>query len=1183
MDDTSRNLHVIKASAGSGKTYTLAKCYIEQLLFKPGKSGMLERRGVNDYHQHILAITFTNMATNEMKERIVKELYILGRNPEESDYYKNDFKTSCSADALAHLKDDATNALAAILFNYSSFRVSTIDSFFQAILRSFARELDHDYNYELQLDGDYAARVATENFLLTLGNDANRTGDDKSPAEQWVIDYQKRRLDDNANWNSVFRESNSLSSFNKTPSLMEFSKVINQEYVRTRLDDLCKYLSADPENNKKALDHINDFMRVLKEAYKEYNDRYNNTDWYAKVEGIVGVDYDPEKCNGRKFLKTWLTEKKALWTDSIKNSMNKADTLFKKKTQPSSYVIDELNKFIAEYVESYYYAHALKDLVDKLSYVGLLGEISKKLEEYRTESNTLLIADTNELIGKVVAASTDAPFIYERTGTWINHYMLDEFQDTSRLQYNNFLPLLRESLAHAEDNYNLVIGDCKQAIYRFRNADSSIFRDSIDEDFENDIKPHTLSVNWRSLRNIVKFNNAFARHMFTSYSDCAALQRTYTPNNDEDDYVQKVSGKNSGEGSQPGMVRVLLNGEVPAGEKKTHVQSIIAQYLLDLHKRFDWGEIMILVNLNSEGNAIVEAVLDHNKKARAQGKDDEIIPIVSGEMMSLARSSAVRRIVSLLRFIELTVFVDDNEETNQEEACVDDIVANLKKRRLSEQKMYLALSEFVTRCGDGMSPQELGRNLKECFDKVSNDSSLTDSGDVTIAGMLPDHRTEMMSLVNIVDHIIAKYITASGGADETIYLHAFQNKVMEFAQQSSGGTLREFLRYWDLNKGKLTVPNGGGNDAVNVLTVHKSKGLEAKCVVVPYATWVLEKNDSEYWVDGKEWLANGGSELLDKVAPGKWTPDMVPPLMQVGRKSINEMTHFFPEFSNIDTPRSADALIDGINKTYVAFTRPCKELHILSAAKQSPLLSKLKGFVQEYKEENGNGFEHVEPCAYDFGEEYVYGIPYAPHKDKDNKEKDKSNSKPMPQYEVTANKPDVVLPVEDDKMSEIGTKLHLLMSRVTHVGQLDKAIRYCERRGIIDAEGKWSKENIMKMLSPMLDGNSIVSTWFDPANVVLNERPVAMVSHTGERSSRRPDRVIERGNTIVVVDYKFGEVQEPGNIPEGDKDYLAQVNEYVRVVKAINHSKNVTGYLWYVAKGIVHDLEGNEIKLNLEA
>ncbi len=284
-------MQLINASAGSGKTYTLARRYIEELLFVVEFNGTVTDakaqyiikalRPERDYYQHILAITFTNKATNEMKRRIVDELHTLAQNPLKSNFYTKEWKErlphDISADDLRHA---AAAALAAILFNYSEFRVSTIDSFFQSVLRSFARELNRDYDYDLQIDGDYAAAVAAHNFLLSLGNTARRTGNAKAEPEKWVEQYISDRVNDptakTSGWNTIFGSNEG--------SLAKFAAKINDEFFREHIDELKAYLAADKDAGVREFERITSFTRLLKEmansCRRQYDDRKNDKDFW---------------------------------------------------------------------------------------------------------------------------------------------------------------------------------------------------------------------------------------------------------------------------------------------------------------------------------------------------------------------------------------------------------------------------------------------------------------------------------------------------------------------------------------------------------------------------------------------------------------------------------------------------------------------------------------------------------------------------------------------------------------------------------------------------------------------------------------------------------------------------------------------------------------------------------------
>lgn len=1152
------NMQVIKASAGSGKTYTLAKRYLEEMLFV-NHGGTLELRGQKDYFEHIMAITFTNKATNEMKKRIIDELYKLAKDVNNSDFYKNEWKNKCSQEALDGLQQAAKNCLACILFRYSDFKVSTIDSFFQSVLRNFARELDRDYNYDLTLDGDYAAAVAAHKFLLSLGHDVERTGKKNTTVIQWVKNFISDNVNDNKSWNSIFGTSDY--------SLAKFAAKINNEFFREHMPALRQYLTGDTEG--KGLEKITRLTALLKKKAEEYEEEYSNTEERKnKFHALCDEIGLSEDCfHGSRLLDKLY--KDGTCTDSaLRDNSEKCKTTIFKKFYPSEDQNNKLCTFFRSIIFSHDCAELLNDIVKKLSFVGLIGELNKKLEEYREETNTVLIADTNELIGKVVDSSP-APFIYERIGTWINHYMLDEFQDTSSKQYSNFKPLLKESLDSG--NANLIIGDAKQSIYRFRNADPKLFRDTIDVDFKRYLDKHTLDTNWRSHKSIIDFNNEFIGHFlnYLGYSKLEKLEQTYMPDGaGEQGYKQKISGPKSNKPA--GLVRVKFGYKGTDEEnpdntfpKVENVVPVLIEDLKEMHKRFAWSDINILVNKKKDGEVVVSSILDHNKQ-----HPDDMIPIVSGELMRLDQSTAVRRIVSMLEFIDLTSF--SLREDNDDPTEVDkDIKAMANKRRMKQQRQFRVFEMFVERLihNENIMPDEAGQVLEECFAEVDQIAQKDQTEQMKMYAQnlndrLPDQRTQTMSLVNIVETLIKKSIKADEREKENIFLQAFLNCIVDFASKRNGGTVREFLAYWEQHKEKLTVPDSGDSDAIKVYTIHASKGLEADCVVIPCANWELDNNkmDKDYWIDGKDWLNHGGSDFLDKIFTEGWDRNLIPPILSVSKSKLRAMkTHGY--FEDICNSQDEDLLIDNVNKTYVAFTRPRKELHIYSVSGPKGGTS-INHILEDVIRNKMSGFHTDDQFQYDLGEPYTGG------KDPGSKEEDeKYTNLPMPVYFVSEKQVEVSLPDDNESARQIGKRLHLLLSRINYCNQLEKALSYCERRGIISsADEKWNTQYLRKFLSEKLQSEPFAS-WFALDNKVYNERPL-LVQVDGNKEFRRPDRIVKRPDgTYIVVDYKFGNRSD-----ETDKRYTRQVKRYTDALARTTEAP-VKGYVWYVTEDAIIDVK----------
>ena len=625
-----KSLLVIKASAGSGKTYRLAKEYIKNLLFATGKTDgkLYPRRAPGskqtlNTHRQLLAITFTNKATDEMKSRIVDELYNLSQPGRKSDYL-DDFvqQSGLQPDEVRSL---AQQALYELLFDYSNFNVSTIDSFFQTILRNFARELDRDFNYDIQLEEDYAVRVAVHNFLLSLGRDGM-----PSQVNEWVKDYQRHLIRGDA-------EKKNWKFFDDEGSLNRFARQINSELFRSRLDDIRHYLGDVDEQGRfhSNFNRIREFKKYIHDEVKGCQDQID--DGLSALQSALEPIADG--LSGSKSLKKWLNKGTL---DPLSDTMDNADEQkireqFLKAFVSSDELVNRLLGLVRDHFGIRTIKAFFKHVEDNLGLLGMLAMIDLFLEEYRHETNSILIGDTNELIGTVLKSGSD--FIYERVGTMISNFMIDEFQDTSAKQYENFRSLLFESLAGG--NFNMLIGDAKQSIYRFRNADPSVFRERVGNDFSDyifddrqvecgpeDGDTPSTSVNYRSSRRIIEFNNSLFAYVRDRFSDRKIVADTY---GDVKQGMPKDIDTNKVEGYvrlmtddyrqllQDDFIRDTLPPDV-VGDEEHDVTAldVLPGYLLRLHERYDWGRIGILVNKNKEGDQVVERILEYNKQTSGE-------------------------------------------------------------------------------------------------------------------------------------------------------------------------------------------------------------------------------------------------------------------------------------------------------------------------------------------------------------------------------------------------------------------------------------------------------------------------------------------------------------------------------------------------------------------------------------
>ncbi len=1226
-------LQIIKASAGSGKTYNLAKLYIRQLLFKE-VGGHLEVRTDRHYHRRILAITFTNKATNEMKERIVKELNQLATAPLKSKYYADYAQQlQCAGDKAVVIQRRAAEALSDLLMNYSTFNVSTIDSFFQTILRTFAHELECDVDYDLQIDAGYVEGVAVNEFLLSLGQTAKRVKDGE--VEQWVRDMMRSMANDKKKAMSVFHGD----------TLRKMCSQLNREFFRAHTDELRAYffgsVNAQP-NDPPQFGRIGRFIKAVRERIKELEE----TDYRARFEGIIGRHgLKPEYLNQKGMLAFFV--KGADMMSIVKgNGKGKGDTFLNKpfdaeKVEKNvnkdykSKIIDLQGLYdeLMELKRDMWHLIFLNKLAASMWNVGLLGVLERSMRAVLGDSGAVLIADTTELINKVIRSKDDVPFMFERIGTVLDNYMIDEFQDTSRKQYENFLPLLEEALSQQEGATNLIIGDGKQAIYRFRNAEPMLFRETL----QNDIPQYdasTLETNYRSRRTVVEFNNVIVGRLVAKFEADTVLQETYIgPDASQPEYVQKVDPKKDADGH--GRVVVVTTGITPEdkaekAEKAAEemVLKMLPAYLLTLHARLGkWSSIYILVDTHKEGGKIVSAIMAHNDLMLAKGREELMIKVASDESMNLSMSPGVNMVIGLLRFIDLaqhTIAVED-EDPDEELTTVEQ---RLRRKRQRQQRMYSLLHDFVEGMNKRMvkpaEGQRAGEVLKKCVEAMgaADDNAAVERMSQSLAQLLPGAQSEPLALDNIVEILIDKFVLR-GNDDhpETQFLLAFIDVVANFVdQKGSCGTVHEFLQYWDARGDKLCVGSAPDDDALQVMTIHKSKGLEGDCVVIPFATWPLNTNpkEYEYWVTREQWLEQGGKELV------VCADDDVPPLLPVNKKVLTTISDSLgsPLLDGVLAEQRSNLLLDLMNKTYVALTRPRRELHLFTIAKSSSddsskvTVAQLVNEALPSMESKGvHRVEREDPQYADVVEKYralckiaeLEGEPtlastvegtgwWALDRDADTvipkKEEEKSDDE-EPKRKVTQEAftamhlrytpVDIKVKLNDDDAAivqrELGLRVHRVLSGIMCRDDVERALALALTRGVLTANvnDPWCIDKVRPIVHRMVcdppvtavygetEEPSQATDWWDAGNVVMNERPY--VSWWQEcrdewRTERfRADRVVLRPDgTLIVVDYKTG---QPGGTH--DAEYREQVTRYAREWAGALQVplSQVRAYLWY--------------------
>jgi len=592
-------INIYKASAGSGKTHKLAQEYIRLLLTKDD----------NTTYRHILAVTFTNKATEEMKSRILGDLFILSKEPQKSRHYK-DFKGIFPDDEA--LKAKSMRVLNNILHDYSAFSVSTIDTFFQKTLKAFSREIGQFSAYQVELDKESLISECVGRLLDSL---TDAKSDEKKLS--WLTDNAINTLEEG-------------SKFYLEYSLIAIAKRLRSEEHRSKLEacGLDGKTMYSEENVKKLADGCSAVIKsfnerlaksatTIEECFRSAGVHPDETNYKFINEAINYKNLRPlslAKAPGKRLVTNEADHDN--WFGA--GSKSKLDRLPVEVFDAVSAIVNQFRE------ESKLYATA--HLLNRQVYgFGLANEIDKNFDALLAEKNVLGIDDSNSYLKNIIDG-TDAPFIYEKMGVRYDHFLLDEFQDTSRIQWDNFKPLLANSSAAGD---NLVVGDVKQSIYRWRGSDWEILKSEIADAYPRMVKEETLKTNWRSSKEIVDFNNEFfietAALLDRKYgSEDKAISKIYS------DVVQRMPEKER----TPGGVKVDFV------DKDEMEKAVLAAINEAIEAGFAYNEIGVLIRGKDDGAKVAKALID------------EGIEVVTDDSLKIMSALTVRRLMSVLASID---------------------------------------------------------------------------------------------------------------------------------------------------------------------------------------------------------------------------------------------------------------------------------------------------------------------------------------------------------------------------------------------------------------------------------------------------------------------------------------------------------------------------------------------------
>lgn len=1056
-------LTIYNASAGSGKTFTLAAIYLNHL-FKSRYN-----------YRHILAVTFTNKATAEMKSRILENLHRLGSGAD-SEYLEGLLKTTGKNEAW--IRSEAAAIMNCILHDYSRFSVTTIDSFFQKLLRAFTREAGLNSGFSIEMDNTAILSESVDEVL--------RSASDDYQLRDWLREFAVSNIEEEKSWNL---KENVLSLAREI--FRENFKVLSDEERRT-IEDKDFLLSYIRELRSIIFSFEARLRKYGSEAraiYSEYG--LEDSMFYQKGRGIpayiasisAGIVKEPN---------SYVLE---ITKDPPKWTSGKPDPALQNAIDAGlgRVLIESLELYSRELV---YYRTAQAILANIYS-LGILSDILKNVRQISTSENTFLLSEAGDFLKKITGGDQTS-FIYEKAGNRYDNFMIDEFQDTSELQWLNFKPLIENSMSQGNDN--LVVGDVKQSIYRWRNSDWKILGSVLKDQVDNErFFSEQLVTNWRSYSNIIRFNNTLfsiipglTDNQVSAGNEKEAIAGLYS------EAVQKDAGRRTG-----GYVRIEFVKDTEDSGWRETVLARMPELINNLrNKGHRLSDIGIIVRDSRDGASVLKKILDYNNLP-AEERPGAEINIVSNDSLVLAGSHVINFIVSVLsvadnpadtvsRALMLRLFLLSAGHSGPETACIS--VAGISTE---EQKYYPAAHE------------EMLRSLGSC------------------------------TLFEASERIIMFF--GLGSSESNIpYLNSFQDLVLSF-QLSHGSRIPDFLEWWENSGKNKSVVLPDNQDAVRILTIHKSKGLEFNTVILPFISW--------------------GLDHLPSKPPVLWVKPAIAPFNKTGIVPVKygkylEKTFFVKDY--LDEKFSSH--IDNINLLYVAFTRAKEALFGFSSENpggdDNVAAVLKKAFTSDITDEVSDCIKLSDSfdssnCIYELGNIVQKTAPIP-----------ETREGIKPAYPVSENIDSLRLRLHgkyyfhtgdssfQDKIN-YGILMHEIFESIDTVADVKPALLQMAAEGKIgECEFDILENKINNLLS-----QPPVSDWFTDGVAIMREAGILLPSGT----TKRPDRIVLSEGKTVIIDFKFG---------EKNSGYSRQLKNYRELLAEMGYG-NIEGYIWYVDNNVI--------------
>ena len=1007
-----------------------------------------------------------------MKSRILDHLHKLA-NGENSDYLSDLVKSTGKTEEW--IRNESKEILNSILHDFSRFSVSTIDSFFLKVLRAFAREVGLHSGFNIELDHTTILSAAVDEMI------ASATADNQ--LKNWLITYAKSNIEEEKSWNlkdaiislaeELFKEKFKILSFEEQSKLED--KIFLLEYIKK-----IRLISHSFEKELIA------FGGRASEIISEFE--LTDDLFYRKGQGIPSFVKSMVSGN-MKGPNSYVRE---IMNDPPRWSTgNPAPQL---KTAIGSGLYETLRDAIKFYDKNIIAYNSALSVLSNIYALGILSDVLHNVHLITTSENSFLLSDSSEVLN-LITREDQSPFIYEKVGNRYENFMIDEFQDTSMIQWNNFKPLIENSMAEGYDN--LVVGDVKQSIYRWRNSDWRILGKVLASMADNDrIFSKPLTTNWRSRSNIIKFNNS----LFTIIPDqldqaLSGDQLTESFKRIYSEAIQEDPCKKAG-----GFVRL----EFVANNKEQKWQEIVLDRLPGIiesvqDKGYKASDIGIIVRDGKEGGLVLNTLINQNNIYPEKiGKYN--FNAVSNDSLLLSNSPVIIFIVSVI-----TVVNDPQDYISR----------------------AIMLRFFLMATGVGEA-----ENISLQSDKLIEGSR----------AYFPHGYDDFLDLIRQMPlfeatESIIKFFRLGDYSWNVPFLNTFQDYIISFAG-SKNADIQTFLDWWEESGKKKSVVLPGNQDAIRILTIHKSKGLEFKVVILPFLSWNLDHMATKQ--------------------PVLWVKPDSPPFNDLGIvpvKYSKDLTNTI--FADCYREEKYSVFLDNINLLYVALTRAKDVLYGFSVdnpRSENTIAGVLKSAINSTPEfDDGNEF-HLYSHYSDENKVFEYGeIPENKSETTDKKDLISSS------YFVSQTMESLKLKLHGEnyfssesqtirKKINYGKVMHEVFEGINTPSDIPNAVRK------IVLEGKLSEvesDDIKRRVNEMIKIPQ-VADWFMPDNIVLTEAGILLQSG----ATRRPDRVIFKMGKTTIIDFKFG---------EENSHYSEQVNQYRDLLLDMGY-KDIEAYIWYVDK-----------------